>query len=215
MTIAEFKSGELAFDEKAHRYYLGQLELPGVTRVLDRFLIDFSKVNPDDLERARILGDQVHKATALDDHGILDEEDLEKNLPHVMPYLRGWRKFRREMEFEPVMIEWRGYHPIYFYAGTLDRGGFIRGDTNTFILPDIKRRDLLTPDVGPQTAAYEEIVKRTTDLNVARTRRACVRLFEESYKFDWLDSPSDFSVFLSCLTLFNYQRQHAKYFRVT
>lgn len=207
---------DLIFDPVEHRYYLGSAELPGVTRVLDGLLTDFSMVNPDDLERARILGQDVHKATELDDGGILDEDDLAASLPRVVPYLRGWRKFVREMGFVPQLIEAKSYHPVFKFAGTVDRIGYLYGAIDgPPILIDIKRRDQLTPDVGPQTAAYMAIANawRAKQGEAPIAKRACVRIFEDDYKFDWLADPGDLSTFMSCLNVFNYKRRHRRFFR--
>jgi len=211
---AAMTPSEFYFNEAEHRYFLGTRELPGVTRVLDGFLTDFSFVDPFDLEQARILGNQVHKATALDDRGVLDEDHLNDELPRVMPYVRGWRLFRREMGFVPTSLEEPGYHLDHGFAGTRDRRGHLYQDRKLpQIIIDIKRRDMLTPDVGPQTAAYELIDAYMSHRKPRTLKRACVRLFPDSYKYDELKEDTDYSVFLSCLNLYNYRQRYRRFFR--
>jgi len=67
------------------------------------------------------------------DLGTLDESALD---PVLAPYLDAWKRFRREMEFAPELIEEPVFNPVDKYAGTLDRTGNARGCPD--ILLDIK-----------------------------------------------------------------------------
>lgn len=76
----------------------------------------------DDWSRDR--GSMIHLATAYDDAGELDEENLD---PVILPYLKAWRRFRKESGFVPEQIEPPMMSTAYRYAGTPDRIGDLPG----------------------------------------------------------------------------------------
>jgi hypothetical protein len=76
----------------------------------------------DDWSRDR--GSMIHLATAYDDAGELDEENLD---PVILPYLAAWRRFRKESGFIPESIEPPMMSTAYKYAGTPDRIGDLPG----------------------------------------------------------------------------------------
>jgi len=76
----------------------------------------------DDWSRDR--GSMIHLATAYDDAGELDEENLD---PVILPYLAAWRRFRKESGFIPEQIEPPMMSNTYRYAGTPDRIGELPG----------------------------------------------------------------------------------------
>lgn len=76
----------------------------------------------DDWSRDR--GSMIHLATAYDDAGELDEENLD---PVILPYLKAWRRFRKESGFVPEQIEPPMMSTVYRYAGTPDRIGDLPG----------------------------------------------------------------------------------------
>jgi hypothetical protein len=124
------------FDEIEHRYYLGDEELPNVTRILAASF-PFN-ARRDLADEACERGTIVHKACELDDLGVLDETTLE---PEFWPYLQAWRAFRNQHGFtpDPDGIEVRRYHPQRKYAGTIDRIGRMRSGRHMVI--DIKTGD--------------------------------------------------------------------------
>ena len=192
---------ELIFIEKTHQYYLGGTELSSVTTILNQ-LNDFGRIPPDVLERKRQIGTAVHKAAELDDAGNLDPDSID---PAVAPYLEGWRKFRRESGFVPEYSEQRVYSTAYQYAGTLDRIGILN---NELILLDIKARATDTPETALQTAAYAKAWEEMTGANLMH-RRYSVRLTQDgNYRLVPHAGLTDFTVFLSCLTLYHWRISH-------
>ena len=77
-------------------------------------LTDLTWCTQEALDRGRA----VHLACELDDKGDLDESSVD---PVVMPYLVGWRKFRKELEPQILSVEEEVEHPHYGYKGRLDR----------------------------------------------------------------------------------------------
>jgi hypothetical protein len=104
---------ELVFREEDHSFWLGDRRLPSVTQILSNFIPRF-QCDVWYLER----GKAVHKATEFYDKGTLDPESVD---PQIEGYVRAWIKFREDYHFTPDFIEHKTHHPIYGYAGIIDR----------------------------------------------------------------------------------------------
>lgn len=148
----------LQFDPASHRYAVDGAWVPSVTQTLQAVGLasDFAHVPAEVLERKRAIGEAVHTACHYDDEGDLDEATVH---PDVRPYLEGWRLFRREMGFVPLLLETRVYHPLYRYAGTLDRFGRLEHQSGVYVLVDIKTGDPEAAAAALQTAAYVEALR--------------------------------------------------------
>jgi len=111
-------SDGLLFDEEHHIFTLETTgeRLPSVTQVLAKEGLspDYSRVDP----WYALRGKYAHKATQLHDNNTLDESTID---PEIMPYLEAYKQFRLEWGKEIIESETRLYHPIYRYAGILDR----------------------------------------------------------------------------------------------
>jgi hypothetical protein len=186
---------ELAFDPAVHRYSLGGIQLPHVTRVLEHAgLVDYRFLGANRevyLERGRL----VHQATADYDQGCLVESSVP---PEILGYLGAWRAFRRDYGFVPSLIEYRVCHRQLSYAGTLDRVGRI-GD-GTELLIDIKS-GVAPSAVSVQLAAYAACLPHPR----ARLRR-CVELHGDgTYRvipYETSAYQRDFNAFLAALETF-------------
>jgi hypothetical protein len=183
----------LVFDTAAHRYTLGGVWLPNVTRVLEAAgLIDYGFLNAQDRARYLERGRRVHQATHDDDNHSLAEESLSEDL---LGYVEAWRAFRRDYGFVPRLIEHRVCNRQYGYAGTLDRVGSVR-DGSEFLV-DIKT-GVAPAAVAIQLSAYSACLAHP------RTRlRRCVELQQDStYKvipFETSAFQHDFNEFLAAL----------------
>lgn len=190
--------------ESEHRYFIDGVERPSVTQIIDAVLSDMYLIPAHVLEPARQLGTAVHVATALDDSGCLDESTVH---PVVRPYLEAYRRFRRERRFTPLVIEQKVYSARYCYAGTLDRIGFFDSG-GALVQLDIKS-GMALPEVGPQTAAYDQAFFETTGER-AQERGALYLQDDGSYVLRPCHDPSDFSTFLAALQIYNYRLKHRK-----
>jgi hypothetical protein len=112
---------DITFDPAIHAYSIDGIRVPSVTQCLKA--CGFIEERGDEYAMKR--GEYVHEATALDDMGRLDESTLD---PVILPYVQAWRKFRKDSGFKPVKIEWIVGHPVYRYAGKLDREGEMQND---------------------------------------------------------------------------------------
>lgn len=192
-------------------------EWPGVTRILGGddpygkgrqkwegvppWSTRFLHVPPDRLEYRRQLGTAAHAAIALDVAGELDPETVD---PAVLPYLEGWRRYRRESGFVPRETEVVVWHEVYHYAGTFDHLGTIGP---AWYLIDTKTGSDQDADLaGPQTAAYLEAAHAA--MSVPHTvKRASVHLKDDGiYRVVPHTSRRDWNVFLAALELFNFTK---------
>lgn len=190
----------LTFDEAAHAYFWNGQRVPNVTSILAP-LVDYSRIPPGTLEVARQKGVAVHKMVELDCKGDLDEDGLPE---WMRPVLTQWRLFVRESGFELFKSEYRVFHPRFKYAGTLDLYGAIRGK-HCFI--DVKRSFAAGPVIGLQLSAYEEAYEAQEGCPDAL--RYALRLNENGpYRLEQHADRSDFTTFLSLLTIYNFRRKH-------
>ena len=192
----------LTFNEDGHKYYWNSVSVPGVTSVLAP-LNKFDYVPRDVLAAACFRGTAVHSCCELDDIGELDESTVDGEW---LPYLDAWRLFSLENVTEWELIESPVYHKTLGYAGTLDRFGTVSGLTTVI---DIKTSAVVYPSVGPQLSAYLNALK-TMMPDIVKVERMTVQLGSNGkYKIaKHKNDAADWSVFLSCLTIHNYLRNH-------
>lgn len=194
---------ELTLEESGHIYRADGVIVPSVTQVLsDVGIINYSMMLWPDRERYLQRGKDVHAATHYDDEGDLDDATLQEDL---IGYLGAWRKFRMDTAFTPDLIEHRGFHEKYRYAGTLDRLG--TWDAKGRILLDLKTGDLPWW-ISLQLAAYAAFFK-----SPASFRRVGVELHGDGtyrvQEFPCKDFQVDFQVFIQALTIYNLKRRHS------
>jgi len=119
---------DFTFDPERHLYLVDGRPVPSVTQVLHsaRLAADYSMVPPDVLERKRIIGQYVHKATQYLDEGCLDLETVD---PELQPYLAAYQRFLEESGFRPQLIEHRLVSRVagVLCGGTVDRVGSMNG----------------------------------------------------------------------------------------
>ena len=153
MVILPARTESVCLDEAAHLYTVAGVERPSVTQILkDAGLIDTTWYT----EEARERGKAVHLATQF-----LDEDDLDWNtvVPNYRGYVQAWERFKTESRFQighdasgKLLIEYRLFHSVSGYCGTLDRLGTI--GTAEYLI-DIKTGDAEQWH-GYQIAAYSQ-----------------------------------------------------------
>lgn len=210
--------GLLRFDAAAHRYFCGDLELPGVTRILRQVGVssDFHDVPADVLNAKRDLGTAVHMAAHYYDDGTLDPKTVD---PRVTPYLDAWHDFRNMTGFTPVLLETPLWHSGLLIAGTIDRAGYFakfpNADPSKLYAVDIKCGDPDDAGAKWQTAAYSEMLSACLDRSspfadpMMRTRPTfSVKLNDNgTYRlYSYPDTLRNWSEFTHFVTTF--RRQH-------
>jgi CRISPR/Cas system-associated exonuclease Cas4 (RecB family) len=175
-----------------------------VTEILrSEGFIDFSMVPAEIMERAQIFGTALHKATELWDKNDLDITTLSAPL---IPYLEAWRKFIKDFNItiKPDEIERHLTSKKLGFQGTPDRFTVINGKIT---IVDLKSSTSMYPATEIQTAAYQILVEENTGLKVSQ--RWGVQLTEKgTYKIEPYKDPTDRSVFLSALNIYNWKRRH-------
>jgi len=182
----------LEFNEERHEYKLDGVILPSVTQVIKSAgLVDDTFYDEYSCRR----GTAVHLATALYDEGTLDESTV---ADEIKGYLAGWVKFLKESKFKVREAEQLLSHPVRGYAGTRDRRGFLN---DKWTILDIKT-GALNPAVGVQLAAYKH-------LSAGDDKTYTVQLKANgTYALKKYDDPADWTVFMACLNLYKWRKNH-------
>ena len=184
----------IEFRESDHSYWYDGVRVPGVSEIIDGVgLMDpaakqhYTKFYAD-------RGTAVHKATELYDKGTLDESSLD---PEIVGYVEAYKKFVAEHDPTWVEIEKRGFNKQLFYAGTLDRAGFLN-EAGAVVL-DIKTGQkakwhviqlalyamLLVQNQNPNLKLYGLYLKGNsiyklvdyTDPDILKVAESCIRLY--------------------------------------
>lgn len=185
----------LEFDESKHEYKRDGVILPSVTQIIS-ILHDFNGIPTQNLEYARGRGLAVHKAIEIFNLGKEFAEPLD---PVIVPYLDAWEKFISETGMEITATEQHLDHPRLHYAGTFDARGH-KGREKWLL--DVKAVNVLSRATGVQLAAYEQLTGEVL-------RRAAVQVKPDgTYVFQEYDSRSDWPIFVSCLTIYNFRNNH-------
>lgn len=194
----------LEFDEATHTYRVAGQVLPGVTRIIaSLYEGSLDMVNPDVLERKRLLGRAAHLACEYDDAGTLDEASLS---PVILPYVDGWRKFKHDKRVEIISTELMLHHPVYRFAGMIDN--ILRMDFLPWVI-DRKTTYEIHPAVGVQLAGYDLL----TDNQYGPLNRAALRLLDDgTYRLvPFIESRrDDDACFRGLLAEFNWKRKYLK-----
>lgn len=105
----------LKFDAEKHEYRYDGAIVPNVTEALK----DLGFIDADHYtEYGRQRGTLVHTLCQYHDEGDLDPQSVD---PKLAGYLKSWTEFLRITGAKVKEVERRGYHPLYRYAGTMDR----------------------------------------------------------------------------------------------
>jgi hypothetical protein len=211
----------LTFNEQYHCYQLNGRGMSGVSGILKSAgLVDLSGIPPEVLESARNFGTAVHKACELYDLGILDFDTLS---PELMPYLQAWIRFKKETGFVVVDIEKPVFSKKWWYAGTLDRRGFVGKKK---IIADIKSSSSIYPSMKIQQSGYEIAEEESGEYQLNRDgeikdlvkgektdERWIVQLLKDgSFKLHICNDPNDKQIFLSCLQIHKFKKQEKNYY---
>lgn len=195
---------ELFFDEESHTYYLRGRKIPGVTRVLNEFVladvfgtpvyvstINGTVIPAPIMEAAADLGKAVHRVQELILlHGI----DSVYYPPEVEPAVQALVQWQKDHSPQIIAVEHRGVSVKHGYAGTLDILAY---------LPKKKRLGLIDVKTGvgfltgPQTAAYEQMWREETKERAAidRYKLQLPKGGEAKYSFTQLKNVNDWVFF--------------------
>jgi len=144
----EMSEEEIIFIEETHTYLLNGKPIPSVTDIISPLHRSYGKINPAVLDQAARRGTAVHEALEMMDYGA-DFEVFPETAPYIMAY-QDWTEVYRPT--------WTGIEEIVFskegwYAGTLDRIGYLNGGDKLNIV-DIKTSQ-------PTREAYASVCLQT------------------------------------------------------
>lgn len=180
------------------KYVLDGAPLPSVTEVLDlAALTDLSRIPFDVLEFARERGSAVHDWVEL----LTNHPDSVRGMEppeFIAPYIAAWEKWRVESRFEIERAEEAVIHSVYRYAGTYDVLGRIGG---VRALPDYKARYGMSPETGPQTAAYVDALRDMGVIDKGEPVKRFTLLLrsDATYRFKEHTDRNDINVFRACV----------------
>lgn len=201
-------SASFQFVSETHEYFLHGERKLSVTQILNETgLVCYDHIPAAILDRKAEIGTAAHAACHYFDEGDLDESSL---APEVRPYVEGWKRFRRETDFVPKLIEYRGIATVdgMQYGFTLDRDGILFGKP---VLLEIKCTAGVEFSWGPQTAAYEMAVRELEAEKYRFRSRIAVHLRPNgNYQLVQLKDPQDYAVFKSALLLTSWKERQGK-----
>jgi hypothetical protein len=199
---------QLEFDEASHIYRVAGAVIPSVTQIL-RPLFDFRMIDPAVLQAKAEIGTAVHRAAELLDNDDLDEEsdDGRAALEPIAGYLDGYKKFKAEKRPMVIENETRLYHPLHKFAGTCDRVYQMDGER---VIVDLKTTAAMSPAVGVQLAAYDELFRANGSTKNRMKRFALQLKSNGTYKLYEFSEYGDWPTFLSLLTIFRWRDRYEK-----
>ena len=198
------KHDGLVLYESTHRYFLDGRELTAVTYVFERTGIsDFSKIDGDLLEEAKLLGDCVHELAMLVGTRKLDRSDLD---PRLEGYLASIRLFYKENVKKVLLIEKPVCDPHFGYAGKPDLVYINKRDR--VVVDDFKTPKRPHPAWQLQTAAYKRAIERSYP-EIKIQERGGVQLRPDgTYARHVHKDPQDIDDFLAALRVLRYKQKH-------
>lgn len=145
------------FEQEQHLYTLHGFRIPSVTQIMEPLsLMLYNGIPLDVLNEAADRGSRAHEQISnYVKYGVEEpDEDTE-------PYFEAFKKFEREYKPAWVESEYRTYHKILRYAGTIDLIGYIEPDDGTGVdVIDLKCTSVYHPVMlATQLSGYCEALK--------------------------------------------------------
>lgn len=191
------------FTQHGHAYQVSGVAVPSVTQVLRLAGIDdVSRIPLHFLERARCVGELVHRACEFLDEESLDLASLDEP---ILGYVLGYQKFRAENCFQAEQIEYRTIGESWGmrYGLCVDRVGRFGEEMNSYVV-DLKTSSKAGQGWGIQTAAYAQGLGKFGDY-----RRLVVHLSKEGkYKIIRYEDAHDLQLWNCALELATWRMEH-------
>jgi hypothetical protein len=182
---------ELQFEPLTHTYTVADQTVPSVSQILKAGGggADYSAVPEDVLKRAAAIGISVHKCVedfyTTGIHPSSDDASVEAYLPGLLDFIDdgifAWK-------YSELLL----YHPVIWYAGTVDLIGYIDGELS---IVDVKTTNKIHREaIELQTAAYAELYRFVSGQEVYRRYVLWLRR-HKTYSLVGCDDPFAFSRF--------------------
>jgi hypothetical protein len=193
---------ELTFDEEKHYYRVSGKFIRSVSHYLKPITTQvYGEIDEAVLKAAADRGKAVHFAIELfANYGAIEIA------PELQGYFSAFLDWYNKYNPKILASEYRTYHPIYWYAGTLDIIAEIGGK---IILIDTKCTAELKGFLASiQDAAYAEAVKQhgiqIDGISALHLKR------DGTYTYEQYNQKEAFSMFLNCMTVQNYLNRSVK-----
>lgn len=185
------------FDPDKHIYTLGGYILPSVTQIMQPMsLMLYNDVPPDALYEAADRGTRAHEQVSnYVLYGVVESDE------DTAPYVNAFQQFQSDMRPTWLESEYRCYHKIMRYAGTVDLIGYVTPDDGTGVdVVDLKCTSVFHAIMlSTQISAYAEALK-SHGIKV-RNLYGLQLLKNGGYRFEQV--PDGYKTFLHCLGLHN------------
>ncbi len=185
------------FEQEQHLYTLRGFRIPSVTQIMEPLsLMLYNGIPLDVLNEAADRGSRAHEQISnYVKYGVEEPDD------DTEPYFKAFKEF--EQAYKPAWVEseYRTYHKILRYAGTIDLIGYIEPDDGTGVdVIDLKCTSVYHPVMlATQLAGYCEALK-SHGIKVRR-RYGLQLLKTQKYRFEQVED--GYKTFLHCLAIYN------------
>lgn len=192
---------DIDFDEEKHLYTLRGMRLPSVTQIMKPMsLMLYETVPAGTLEDAADRGTRAHEQVS--NYVLYGIEEAD---PDTEPYVNAFIEFQRSYQPTWVASEYRTYHKVMRYAGTIDLIGYVEPDDGTGVdVVDLKcTAQFHGVMLATQIGAYAEALK-SHGVQV-RNRYGLQLLKTGKYRFEKVED--GYKTFLHCLGVVNAMAQ--------
>ena len=197
MEQVKLPQAEVDFEESAHLYTINGRILPSVTQIMSPLsAMIYGNVPSPTLAEAADRGSRVHEQV---EHIV--KYGIEETEPDTDGYVQAFKAFSADHSPTWAASEYRTYHKILLYAGTLDLIGHVTPDDGTgFDVVDLKTTSkLYKMMLSTQLGAYAEALKshglkvrNVYGLQLKRDGNYVLEHLEPNYK-----------LFLHCMAVYN------------
>jgi hypothetical protein len=127
---------EIRFREVDHTYWLGDREVPGLSKILQTTCKtkDYTGIDPWFSERGQL----VHKSIEMDLANDLDIDSLD---PILAPFYEAWCAFMNKTQYKPISWEEKLYSPSLDFACRYDHYGELSSRLTVIDVKCTKRHD--------------------------------------------------------------------------
>lgn len=191
-------SESLTLDD-AHIYRLNGMPIPGVTEIIKCVYPSIFQASEWHMNR----GTATHYACELADRNVLAWDSVD---PEILPRVQAWQRFRDDFPAEVVGNETKLYHPVYRFAGRIDR---VFERENRLILTDLKNSIQAT--VRIQLGFYSLLVSANNNGRKVFKAVAVELLESGEPRCFWLDQNNlrrAEQQALATLTVFSFMKNH-------
>lgn len=196
---------QLKFNQDTHTYFLNDTKIPSVSEVLRPLSNqEYEGISESILDNAKERGTEIHKAIEL----FLKYKfaNIREEYKGYFEAFKKWHKdFSREYEIIQIESEYRTYHKIFLYAGTIDMIVTAKHkETNeifNFVVDNKTTANLNLKYVAVQTSAYQQAIQSHKQIKI--DYRYVLHLKKDG-EYSFVKLEDKFNIFIACYTIINY-----------